>query len=169
MKGDDKVKKSTLIIICTFCVVLSVIGFNYIRNIMRDASITVLNEKQVEAYNKYKLSISSNTLKDDILNLCEKLDVEVVGDIGIQKFSSQEVVDYLYNCKELTSIEVLHDNVYVFYTTNDNLKVYLGYSNTGFVSLDISDEIKDTLVRITENKGLLYQNFSKDESEPDHL
>ncbi len=45
----------------------------------------------------------------------------------IQKFSSQDLAESLYNCEVLTSIEVLHENVYIFYTTKDQLKVYLSY------------------------------------------
>ncbi len=81
-KGRRLVKKSTLIMIAILCLVLGVIGVYHIKNAKNDFSSILLEEKQVGAYDKYKLAITDITVREDILNLCHKLEDEVVGGHG---------------------------------------------------------------------------------------
>lgn len=127
--------------------------------IMKRPREVKLTEAQIHEYNNYKISINENTTRGDIIALCEEIERGNIGENKYVKYSSEQIEPYLNNFKEMIEICEINEILFVEYKTTDNLRVYLGYMDDGFHSIDIGDLKKDTFVSINNDGGKLYKNF----------
>jgi hypothetical protein len=128
--------------------------FIFMMKIPREVNLT---ETQMNEYNKYKITITQNTTKQDILALCEEIERRNIDDINFVKYSSDQIEPYLNNFKEMIEIVEINEKLYVEYKTTDGLMVYLKYMDYGFHSIDITK--KDTVVSINNEGGKIYKNY----------
>lgn len=118
--------KKYIIIACLVCICIFVLEKSIPRQV-------TLNVKQAEQYQLYELSISDHTTKKDILEMCEESEKLNQDNSTCTTFTSNNLVDYLYNCREVEDIAAIGETVIITYITNDDLKVYLTYGDIGFI------------------------------------
>lgn len=151
-------KRSKVILIGIICI-LTVALFSYSKENNDYIKPIAISQGQIKTLEKYKLKISENTTSETIENLCEIVSAEYIAGIEYITLTSDKLNDYLYNCANIISIEEIEDCIYIIYRTSDALKIYLVYNEVGFASIGILDEVKNTLVSVTNEGGVLYRNF----------
>ena len=119
-----------------------------------------LTQEQIEEYDKFKLAITENTTKSDILELCELVETLTIAGNEWFVYESEELQSYLYNYEEMIGISGEGDMLIVQYITTDNESILLEYTDLGYRMLGAYDEKKDTSVEITTQEGILTKNFS---------
>lgn len=150
-------RKKYLILLLIFCATIGALGYYY-TNVFREIP---LNNEQIKEYDRYNLTISENTNLNDIIELCEVVEDGYIGDVYYTKFTSLQLESYLYNCKELKWIEQIGGMLHITYTTKDNLGITLDYNEEKLFRKNIFDREKDLFVLISDEKSVLYKNFSK--------
>lgn len=148
-------KKSRFIALGIICLLIGSVYFFQ----MRISKQVALSDAEIKKYDIYKLAITENTTKADIKGICTEIGKEQSGDIEYIKLSSDELEDYLYECKKIEENIEMEDKIYIVYTTNDLIKVSLIYGNEGISQMGIYDEKKDTFVAISQEGNILYKNF----------
>lgn len=151
MKGKKILKTIGL---CMACLLIGAVVYLYID---RPREIE-LSESQMSKYTKYLISITENTTKADILNISEEGERGSASGYDYISYHSDELLDYLPECKELLEIMEFPgtlDGVYVDYVTKDDQNVSMCYGDSGVLHWALFDEKKDVLVSIAYGKGTL--------------
>lgn len=148
-------KKMKIAAIFFLCVLIGG-GIYVYRNLSREVA---LSEARVSEYMKYELFITENTTNADILNLCEKLDTKMIGEVEYSEYKSDTLGDYLVDYKEMIGLATLNKNVHVKYKTTDDKNVALVYWDTGLLHVIVFDEEKDSVIEITPEHANEYKNF----------
>ena len=149
-------KKIKIIALCALCLLVGG-GVYLYTNQYKEVTLT---QEQIEEYDKFKLAITENTTKSDILELCELVETLTIAGNEWFVYESEELQSYLYNYEEMIGISGEGDMLIVQYITTDNESILLEYTDLGYRMLGAYDEKKDTSVEITTQEGILTKNFS---------
>lgn len=152
-------KKIKIIALCALCLLVGG-GLYFNTNQYKEVTLT---QAQMEKYDEFKLTITEDTTRTDILSLCTL--VEIQADSGWSNYASEGVETHLSEYKERITISGHGDKIYIGYVSKDNQSVALCYTDAGFEQMLINNERKDTSVLITTQEGTLTKNFSKQKIE----
>lgn len=131
----------------------------------------LLDNVDIEKYTSYSLNISDFTslddvksetnITDEILSRCSPATETYIDGVLYTDYTSDTLHEYIKNCKEVTSIS--HDNEFIniMYNTINHETVAISYYQNKLTEILIYYEDTDTLLFLSEDKSVLYENFRK--------
>jgi len=128
-------KKAIIVLIFLLC-----IGLLY--HCINKAGEKMLSENEVNKYMKYTVSITENTTKKDLLDLCYEVGNETINEEVWTIYKSDLLTEYSYDAGDVINVDECMDKLYVTYTTSKNQNIALCYTDAGFQFLSFYDEKK---------------------------